>query len=57
MILMHVETNFYAFYFWLYWLFVTVHELSLVAVSGGYSLVVVHELLTMVTSLMVKYRL
>ena len=57
MILMHVETNFYEFYFWLYWLFVTVHELSLVAVSGGYSLVVVHELLTMVTSLMVKYRL
>ena len=27
----------YLFYFWLHWVFVAAHELSLVAASGGYS--------------------
>ena len=47
--------NFYLFiylfiYFWLCWVFVAVHRLSLVAASGGYS-VVVRRLLIMVASL------
>ena len=37
--------------------FVAVHGLSLVAVSGGYSLVVVHGLLIVVASLVVGHRL
>ena len=37
--LSHFLKNFYLFiYFWLSWVFVAVHGLSLVAVSGGYSL-------------------
>ena len=32
-------------YFWLCWVFVAARELSLVVVSGGYSLVAVHEFL------------
>ena len=28
---------FFIIYFWLYWVFVAVHGLSLVAASGGYS--------------------
>ena len=38
-------------YFWFHWVFIAVCVLSLVAVSGGYSLVVVLRLLTAVTSL------
>ena len=30
-------------YLWLWWFFLTVHRLSLVAETGGYSLVVVCE--------------
>ena len=29
--------NFYSLYFWLHWIFVALHRLSLVAGSGGYS--------------------
>ena len=41
---------FYLFIFWLHWVFAGVHRLSLVAASRGYSLVVVHRLLTAVAS-------
>ena len=41
---------------WLCWLFVAVHGLSLVAVSGGYS-VAAHGLLIAVASLVVEHRL
>ena len=38
-------------YFWLHWVLVATCRLSLVAESGGYSLVVVHWLLIVVASL------
>ena len=41
-------------YFWLCWVSVTAPGLSLVAVSGGYSLVAMHELLIALTSLVVE---
>ena len=44
------------FNFWMFWVFVAVHGFSLVAVSGGYSLVVVSWLLIVVASL-VEHRL
>ena len=44
-------------YFWLYWVFVAAHRLSLVAASGGYSLVDMHRLLTVVASLVVEHEL
>ena len=44
-------------YFWLFWVFVAIHGLSLVAASGGHSLVVVCGLLTAVTSLVSEHRL
>ena len=37
--------------FLLYWVFIAMHGLSLVRVSGGYSLVAVHSLLILVASL------
>ena len=37
-------------YFWLFWVFVAAHELSLVAASGGLLFVVVHRLLIAVAS-------
>ena len=43
-------------YFWLRWVFVAACELSLVAVSEGYSLVAVHALLTEVASLVEEHR-
>ena len=45
--------------YWLRWVFVAVHRLSLVAVSGGQLLlfVVVCRLLIVVASLVVEYRL
>ena len=43
-------------YFWLCWVFVAVHRLSLVAASKGYSVVAVHELLIAKASL-VEHRL
>ena len=43
---------FYLFvYSWLHWVFAAVCGLSLVAVSGGYSLVLVYRLLIVVASL------
>ena len=44
-------------FFWLCWVFVVVHGLSLAAVSRGYSLAVARQLLIAVTSLVVEYRL
>ena len=44
-------------YFWLLWVFVAVRGLSLVAVSGGYSFIVVHRLLIVVASLVAEHRL
>jgi len=38
-------------YFWLFWVFVATHRLSLVLASGGCSLVAVHGLLIVVVSL------
>ena len=44
-------------YFWLCWVFIAVPRPSLFAVSGGYSLVAVHGLLTAVASLVAEHRL
>ena len=44
-------------YFWLLWVFVAVRGLSLVAVSGGYSFIVVHRLLIAVSSLVAEHGL
>ena len=41
------------FIFWLWWVFVAARRLSLVPVSGGYSLIGVHSLLVVVASLTV----
>ena len=38
------------FFFWTFWVFVAMRGLSLVAVSGSYSLFVVHRLLFTVVS-------
>ena len=43
--------------FWVHWVFVAVQGLSLVAASGGYSLVDMHRLLTVVASLVVEHEL
>ena len=43
-------------YFWLCWVFVAVHRLSLVAAIGGYSLVLVHGLLVVMALLAGKHR-
>ena len=43
------------FFFWLCWVFITTPGLSLVVTSGGYSLVVVRELLTVVVSFVVEH--
>ena len=43
--------------FWLLWVFAVAYMLSLVAVSGSYSLVVVHGLLIAVVSLIVEHGL
>lgn len=48
--------NFYLFaYFWLGWVFIAACELSLVAESVGYSLIPVHALLVVVTSLVLEH--
>ena len=44
-------------YFWLHWVFVAGCQLSLVAASKGYSLIVVHGLLIVVDSLAAEHRL
>ena len=43
--------------FWLHWVFMALQWLSLVAASGGYSMVSVHGILTAVASLVVEHRL
>ena len=43
--------------FWLLWVFVTVRGFSLVRVSGGSSLVVLHGLLVVVASLAAEHGL
>ena len=48
--------NIFFLYFWLPWVFVAVLGISLVAVSGSYSLAVVHRLLIVVASLVVGHR-
>ena len=50
--------NFYLFiYFWLSWVFLAMHGLSLVAVPGGYSLVAVCRPLVVMSSLAAEHRL
>ena len=44
-------------YFWLYWVFVAAHRLSLVAASGGYSPSAWHGLLIVVASLVAEHGL
>ena len=44
-------------YFWLCWVFVAAHGLSLVVASRGYSSVVVHRLLIAVASLVAEHGL
>ena len=43
--------------FWLCWIFIATYRLSIVAVSGGPSLVTVHRLLIVVASLVVEHSL
>ena len=43
--------------FWLCWVFIAACELSVVAASGGYSLVGMHPLLIVVASLVAEHRL
>ena len=44
-------------YFWLRWVFVAAHRLSLVVVSGGLIFVAVRRLLISVVSLVAEHRL
>ena len=48
---------FYLFYFWLSWVFLGAHGLSLVAVIGGYSLVAMHRFLMVVASVFAEHGL
>ena len=45
------ETGLFSFFFWLLWVFVVARGLSLVAESGGYSLVVMNRSRIAVASL------
>ena len=47
--------KFYLLLFWLHWVFVAVHGLSLVSVSRGYSLVVMRGLVSAVASPVVEH--
>ena len=44
-------------YFWLCWVFIAVHRLSLVVANRDYSLVVVCRLLIVAASVVAKHRL
>ena len=44
-------------YFWLHWVFVAAHRLSLVVASGGYSFIAVRRLLVVVASLFEEHGL
>ena len=53
--LFFLKNKFYLFiYFWLCWVFIAACQLSLVAASGGFSLVAVHGLLAVVASLVAE---
>ena len=52
-----LNTVYLLFFFWSHWIFIAVHELSLVVVSRGSSPVVVHGLLIVVASLVAGHRL
>ena len=54
---LHFFLKMYLSSFWLCWVFVAVNGLSLVVVRWGYSLVVIHELLIAVASLVVEHQL
>ena len=47
----------FIYLFWLCWIFVAVSGLSLVVLSGGYSLISVNGLLIAVAPLVVEHRL
>ena len=49
-----IKKKFLFIYFWLHWVFSAVSNLSLVAVSGGYSLVVLRGLLIAKASLVAE---
>ena len=49
-----LNTVYLLFFFWLHWIFIAVHELSLVVVSRGSSPVVMHGLLIVVASLVAE---
>ena len=51
-----LKNFFFNYYFWLQWAFIAAHRLSLVEVSGGYSLVVAPRLLIVVASLVAEHR-
>ena len=56
--IMFLTTSFFIyFYFWLRWVFVAAHGLTLVAASGGLLFVAVHWLLIAVASLVADHRL
>ena len=46
----------FVLFFWLHWVFIAVHGLSLVVASGGYSVAVCRLLIT-VASLVAEHRL
>ena len=48
---------FFVYFFWLRWVFVAVHRLSLVAASGGLLILAVRGLLIAVASLVAEHRL
>ena len=52
-----LNTVYLLFFFWLHWVFIAVHELSLAVVSRGSSPVVVRGLLIVVASLVAGHRL
>ena len=49
--------GYYIYVFWLCWIFVAVHRLSLVSATTGYSLIAVHRLLIVLASLTEGHRL
>ena len=54
---MLIHAYIYTYLFLLCWVFVSMHRLSLVAVSRGYTLVAVHRLLIVGASLVAEHRL
>ena len=58
MFYMALSKNIFIFFiFWLHWISIAEHGLSLVAVSGGSALIVVQASLIVVASLTEKHRL